>query len=111
MPKKHLKTLIVFKQAAFFGIGAGMLIVLFSFFANGYNPNYSLTAVGFGIIVAFIIVFGFGMSLSLMEEYTVNCKGKTSSISDLKKSKVVPLKRVQYSQDQKPDLQRFIISE
>lgn len=76
MQGKHLNTLLTFKRAATFGIGFGITLFLFSLFASGYNKGYFLSILGIGIIVACMVNFGFGMFLSLIDEYTVNSKGK-----------------------------------
>lgn len=79
MKEKQLKTLLNFKKASTFGISLGIMIFLFGLFVNVYNRGYFLSTLGIGIIIASMTVFGFGMFLSLMEDYTVNSKSNVNT--------------------------------
>lgn len=81
MQGKQLNTLLTFKKATIYGISFGMILFLFSLFASGYNQGYFLSILGIGIMIACMVVFGFGMFLSLIEEYTSNSKGKVQAHS------------------------------
>jgi TRAP-type C4-dicarboxylate transport system permease small subunit len=81
MQGKQLNTLLTFKKATIYGISFGMILFLFSLFASGYNQGYFLSILGIGIMIACMVVFGFGMFLSLIEEYTAKSKGNVQSHS------------------------------
>jgi hypothetical protein len=78
MSKAHVKTLMAFEKAAIYGIGTGLLLIVFSFFVNGYIMSYIL-ATGIGIVIASIFALIIGISFSLMEEHTLNSKGHDKS--------------------------------
>ena len=67
---------MIFEKAAIYGIGAGFIIILLSFFASGYITSYILST-GIGIVIAAIFILIIGISFSLMEEYTLNSKENT----------------------------------
>lgn len=73
MEKKYLKSLLTFKKAASYGISVGFILLLFGFIENDFSRFFA--AFGAGTIVASMVIFGFGMSLSLLEEFVVNSKG------------------------------------
>lgn len=72
MTKDYLKTLANFKRAAIFGIILGFSLFIAGIFVNASIGTYALSAAGIGVTIASMVVFGFGMCLSLMEELNQN---------------------------------------
>jgi len=70
--QKQIKNLQPFKTIATYGGGFGIIFLLFSIFASGYNI---LLGLGVGITAASIVLFLFGTFLSMMEEYTLSTRG------------------------------------
>ncbi|AGK52621.1 hypothetical protein [Bacillus sp. 1NLA3E] len=69
MSNGYLKTLENFKRAATCGIILGFVLFITGIFANAFNGgSYAISAAGIGVTIASMVLFGFGMCLSLMEE-------------------------------------------
>lgn len=64
---KQIKPLLLIKTLTTIGITAGFLTFITSFFANGVTKGY-LASIGISVMVSMMLVFGFGMFLSLIEE-------------------------------------------
>ncbi|MGJ7919482.1 hypothetical protein [Neobacillus sp. LXY-4] len=70
MINEHVKTLENFKKAATFGIILGMALFFTGIFVTVFTGEpYLLSAAGIGVMIASMVLFGFGMCLSIMEEY------------------------------------------
>ncbi len=73
MSNGHLKTLENFKRAATCGILLGFVLFITGIFVTAFTKGtYALSAAGIGVTIASMVLFGFGMCLSLMEELNEN---------------------------------------
>jgi hypothetical protein len=79
--KNGVDALLVIKKATTYGICLGVSLSLFGVFESGFNFKYTplLIGLGLGIIAAALTVFGFAISIKLMEEVTE--KSKENNIS------------------------------
>jgi hypothetical protein len=66
---EYINTLVNFRNAATCGIIFGIFLFIIGLFVNAFNEPYLLSAAGIGVMIASMVLFGFGMCLSLMEEY------------------------------------------
>jgi hypothetical protein len=79
--KKQTYDLYIFKKSTLLGICIGFAILLFSIFKSDYNPNFILSFIGLGIMIASMFTFGFGMCMNLMNETADKSKGNNTSPS------------------------------
>lgn len=68
MTTGYLKTLANFNKVASFGIMLGCILFIAGVIVNVFKETYVVSAIGIGIMIASMVIFGFGMCLSLMEE-------------------------------------------
>ncbi|MDX8362004.1 MULTISPECIES: hypothetical protein [Bacillaceae] len=66
MKKKPLESLLFMKKITSVGLILGCIVFLFSFFVSGIKGDYVLS-IGLSIMISSMILFGFGLSLNLME--------------------------------------------
>ncbi|MDP4171539.1 MAG: hypothetical protein Q8906_13085, partial [Bacillota bacterium] len=65
---EQIKTLELSKQIATYGILLGVIVFFTSLFVSDFNPNYTMSVSGIGIVIASMVFFGFGMFLCLADE-------------------------------------------
>jgi len=65
----YVKTLENFKKASLYGIAFGIALFIAGIFVTVFTKPYLISAAGIGVMIASMVVFGFGMCLGLMEEY------------------------------------------
>ncbi|NMD70878.1 hypothetical protein HHO41_11290 [Bacillus sp. DNRA2] len=55
---------------ATWGIMLGLVLFIFGMIVSDFIHSHAISAAGIGVLISAMVIFGFGMCVSLMEEYS-----------------------------------------
>lgn len=72
MANRAKRTLGNFRMFATWGIMLGLVLFITGMIVSDYIHSHAISAAGIGALIGAMVTFGFGMCVSLMEEYSEN---------------------------------------
>ncbi|WP_147533164.1 hypothetical protein [Bacillus marasmi] len=72
MQNNPKRTLANFRSLATWGFILGLILFIIGMIVSDYIHSHAISAAGIGVLIGAMVTFGFGMCVSLMEEYSGN---------------------------------------